>query len=444
MRPLKLLYLALFFSLPLSVENFSLGFGINIPSEPLQGLVAIALLFYIKPLLDLCKTLYRNPLFIVISAYIGWSWISCLYSGSPVVSAKYTLIETLHILVFVTGLALVEKHERGFWIKCVLAYTACFIPLLLHGLYLHAQYNFAIDFSAAAMRPFYRDHPLYGVVLAFLIPLWVYFFIQKDNQLPILHNRRLTGIVTLMLLVGLLFSFSRAAWLTTVIGALAAVSLFYAKQHLKQLLAILAVGLLILIPVVIFVSLNVQKREVVKNTTIGNQLLSSFNWTHDVANLERLNRYKCAWRMFKEKPLTGFGNNMYKFTYLAYQKKEEMTRISLSDALPEARKGTGGNSHSDYLAALTELGLPGFIFWCGIVFFALFYSCRLYVKDSQPEFQFIFCAFLTYFIHVLVNNFIHDDKISALVWMCCAAILIAKISEVGKTTEPTKMNPGRP
>lgn len=421
---LRFLYIALFFTLPVSVENLSLGFGINIPSEPIEIVIAFTLLFYWKQLLEVFKQVNTKPLFLSIAGYILWSWISCIYSDMPNVSVKYTLIETLHLIVFIVGYMLIQREDFRFFLHCIFAYTLSFVLILLRGLYLHAQYNFVIDFSAASMRPFYHDHPFYGAVLAFLIPFWIYFF-QKPESLPrFLRNKNLIAVVLFLLLVGLFLSFSRAAWLTTIVGGISSLLVYRFRRKTNHLAMAFGSLVIILALVGLLLSGVTQKKEYIKSSTVYHQVLSAFNWTYDVANLERLNRYKCAWRMFQEKPLTGFGNNLYKFKYLAFQKQEEMTRISLSQALPVARMGTGGNSHSDYLAALTELGLPGFVLWCGIVFFSLLLSIKLFFQKEELIFLFIFFSLTTFFVHVLVNNFIHEDKLACFMWSCCALVLV--------------------
>lgn len=423
---LRFLYIALFFTLPVSVENLSLGFGINIPSEPIEIVIAFTLLFYWKQLYEVFKQVNTNPLFLSIAGYILWSWISCIYSDMPNVSVKYTLIETLHLVVFIVGYMLIQREDSRFFLHCIFAYTLSFVLILLRGLYLHAQYNFVIDFSAASMRPFYHDHPLYGAVLAFLIPFWVYFFQKPEAPPPFFRNKKLIAGILFLLLIGLFLSFSRAAWLTIIIGSCCSVLVYRFRSQTKYLVMAFSSLAIMLAIVGILITGFTQKKEYVKSTTVYHQLLSAFNWTYDVANLERLNRYKCAWRMFRERPLTGFGNNLYKFKYLVYQKREEMTRISLVEALPLARLGTGGNSHSDYLAALTELGLPGFLFWCGIVFFSLLISVKLFFQKEELLFLFIFFSLTTFFIHVLVNNFIHEDKLACFMWTCCAVVLITQ------------------
>ncbi len=199
MQLLRFLYLSLFFILPFSVESSKFGFGINLPSEPIEISIAFVLLFFWRRVYDSIRQVRTNPLFISIAGYIIWSWISCAYSDMPLVSVKYTIIETLHWVVFVAGYGLLQRNDSGFFKQCIFIYTLSFIPLLIRGLYLHAQYNFVIDFSAASMRPFYHDHPLYGAVLAFLIPFWIYFYFQPTSIPNLVRNKKfIVGTLSLM------------------------------------------------------------------------------------------------------------------------------------------------------------------------------------------------------------------------------------------------------
>ncbi len=428
------LYLALFFCIPFSVENLSLGFGINLPTEPIEMTIVVCLMFYWQQWFVMLKSIYKNPLFVSIAALSFFSWLSCINSQMPIVSIKYTIIETLHLVVFVLGIVLVQNETPKFFFKCIFAYTLSFVPLLLHAWCLQAQYDFVIDFSAAAMRPFYKDHPLYGAAIAFLIPFWGYFFLsQKKNVLPMLA-KKVAPFVVLFLIIGLFLSFSRAAWFTFVLAFFFSAVFYCFRNKTNTLILVLVIFTAGVTVVVVGMFKIAQTTEAVKSTSLKNQILSTFNWTYDVANVERLNRYKCALQMFLEKPFTGFGNNMYKFSYFKYQKKEDLTRISLTHTVAFERLGTGGNSHSDYLATLTELGIGGFLAWCGVVFFALWFSVRKFLLERQAIFVVIFFALLTYVLHVGVNNFMHEEKISSLFWMCCGVILAASFSS--KEIEP--------
>src|SRR5690606_24947111 len=62
------------------------------------------------------------------------------------------------------------------------------------------------------------------------------------------------------------------------------------------------------------------------------------NVATDASNLERINRWNAALRMFEERPVLGFGPGTYKFFYAPYQHSSQLTIISTNF-------GDLGNAH---------------------------------------------------------------------------------------------------
>ena len=162
------------------------------------------------------------------------------------------------------------------------------------------------------------------------------------------------------------------------------------------------------------------------------QVKSIGNITNDVSNLERLNRYSCAWRMFLDRPVTGFGAGNFESAYLPYQRPEEMTRLSVTtfraaDGGPHP-SGRGGGAHSEYLQALAETGLPGLMCWLALVGSAFYTGMKIYYRDQRQSHRRLAMALLlgltTFFIHTLFNNFLHSDKIAVLFWAMLAALAL--------------------
>ena len=56
------------------------------------------------------------------------------------------------------------------------------------------------------------------------------------------------------------------------------------------------------------------------------------NVSSDASNLERLNRWSCAWAMFVERPIAGRGPGTYQFEYAPFQTAELRTQISTNNA----------------------------------------------------------------------------------------------------------------
>lgn len=428
MHLLKYLYILLFFLLPFSVDDVSLGFGIMLPGEPLQLIIAVLLMFHIRQLASTVKVYIRNPLFICINLYLGWSWVTCLFAENAIFSAKYTFIETLHWLVFGLGMFLMLRKYPRFLVNLLAAYCLAFVPMLLRGWYNAAQLNFVISFSLAALWPFYNDHTLYGACIAFLLPFAFYFTIKPVKITDVYDTKNPAFALSILLCAGLFMSFSRAAWLSVLAAGVLTASIYLSGSNVRKMMYGLLGSLTVLLAIAAGFGFYAQQEGMVKNTTVSNQFLSAFNWTYDVANRERLNRYKCALRMIAERPVTGWGNNGFKYNYTSYQKPEEMTRISHANPVGIKRKGTGGNSHSEYLEVFVNLGIPGFLLWLAIVISSLMLALKLYVRQYNLFFLCVFCALLTAWLHLLVNNLMHEDKLSGMIWVCLAMLITNSLS----------------
>lgn len=137
------------------------------------------------------------------------------------------------------------------------------------------------------------------------------------------------------------------------------------------------------------------------------------NISTDASNLERINRWSCAIRMFYEKPYFGWGPGTYMFNYAPYQKSSERTIISTNF-------GTNGNAHSEYLGPLTEQGVLGLLIVVSMLFATMFMGYRLVytVKDKNIKAITIgvFLGIFTYFVHGFLNNFLDTDKLSVPFW----------------------------
>ena len=232
----------------------------------------------------------------------------------------------------------------------------------------------------------------------------------------------MVGLIAITL-IGLFFSYSRAAWLS-LIAALLVLAVIKLKVKFSILATIAVAGLLFL-----FLSWDSIQMELERNkfehTTeeFGEKLQSATNVTTDASNLERLNRWSCAIEMFYERPVFGFGPGNYAFQYARFQEPENTTIISTTN-------GDMGNAHSEYLGPLSEMGLMGLIAMLLIVA-ALFYKgITLYQRwpEEEKETRTLLLAMImslaTYFVHGILNNYLDTDKAAVPIWTI-AAIFIA-------------------
>ena len=151
---------------------------------------------------------------------------------------------------------------------------------------------------------------------------------------------------------------------------------------------------------------------------------SSANVSTDASNLERINRWHSAWRMFEARPVFGFGPGTYKFKYAPFQLFSEKTRISTDF-------GEVGGAHSEYLGPLAEEGLIGFLLMVVLVSTIMYTGIKLYTALTQQSLKRLVLGLLlglvTYFVHGVLNNFLDTDKAAVPVWGFAAALVAIDI-----------------
>jgi O-antigen ligase len=230
-----------------------------------------------------------------------------------------------------------------------------------------------------------------------------------------------------IILLGMFFSYTRAAWLS-LIAALGVWALIRFKIKLSILLSIA-----VFIGGIIYFSWDAIQMDLARNknehTTedFGKKLQSAANVSTDASNLERINRWSCAIEMFKERPFFGFGPGTYAFEYARFQDPENLTIISTNF-------GDLGNAHSEYLGALSEMGVFGLLSFLGIVIAIFYKTITLYNrwpiedKETRRLMLAMILSMVTYFVHAVLNNFLDTDKAAIPIWGMCAAFIALEIS----------------
>ena len=173
------------------------------------------------------------------------------------------------------------------------------IIVVTYTLIRHAGHNFSKTAGHWMMKPFFKDHTSYGAVLAMLLPPAIALLTKKGRPQI---TKVLLGLATILLAIGIVFSFTRAAWVSLAgVGALFAVMRL--RISLKQIIGIgiLSLGLLWINQDSILIELQRNKQDSSDNLTEHVESIS--NVSSDDSNLERLNRWNCAWSLFKERPV---------------------------------------------------------------------------------------------------------------------------------------------
>lgn len=415
------------FSLPLKEFYSGLDFNIDLPTEPL--FVTIMFIFVLKLLLErqYDSRIIRHPLSIMILIYLLWHLVTVCTSTLPLVSLKCWVASLWFILPFFFLGVLLFKDTRNIYRFCFL-YMIPFAALIIFTLVKHSAYNFDQHIGNGIMNPFFNDHTSYGAAIAMFIPFLIGFALNKEIK-------ALWRIVSVVLLVifttGLIFSYTRAAWISLV-GALGMYLILKLKINNKIIFAILIVGIGGYALFQDKILMDLERNKVESSTDFTKHIKSISNITSDASNLERINRWNCAIRMFKEKPIFGWGPGTYQFNYAPFQHSDEKTIISTN-------AGDGGNAHSEYLGSLAESGLLGLVNYALICIIIYITGTRTYHKLKDRKLKMVvaaaLCGLVTYFIHGALNNFLDIDKIAVPFWGFAAMIVSIELFVAERDTE---------
>ena len=415
------LFLSLAFFTPFSIniEEFTKSFGLFIPSEPLLfGLMLILLFFQFKtPFVD--KQIWKHPIIISVLVFISWMFVTAITSSHVLVSFKFILSKLwfiIPILFFGTHFFKKKKNQNWFLRLFIIATSCTIIYTLIH----HSMYDFGEKAGHWVMSPFFKDHTIYGAIIAMIIPLLLSWYFSEKHA-PLIQIS-LIGII-IIVFFGLYFSYTRAAWLSIAIAIIVGFIIHF-KVNYKILLFLASVACIFL-----FFQWDTIQMELARNThehtteAFDERIQSAANVTTDASNLERINRWNCALSMFQQRPIFGYGPGTYALEYAPFQEAKNLTIISTNF-------GDMGNAHSEYLGALAEMGLIGLLTFIAFVI-AIFYSAiQLYYSwpadDKQTRIKIfgMILSLTTYFSHAFLNNFLDTDKAAIPVLAMCSIIIV--------------------
>jgi O-antigen ligase len=275
------------------------------------------------------------------------------------------------------------------------------------------------------MYPFFNDHTSYAAMLAMFTP----FIISSlfDRSISLL-KRRFISLLLFYFIVAIVLSYTRAAWLSLIVALGVFVMIYYKIKFRTLLLSLLFVVILIL-GTKDQVMRYIEQNNTESSSDYLDHIKSAYNINSDVSNVERINRWMAAFRMFAEKPFVGFGPGTYQFEYAPFQKQDEKTRISTN-------AGDRGNAHSEYIGPLAETGIIGGITFMILVIVVLYKGIRIYQNTDNQSYKLVSLSLLlgliTYFVHGTLNNFLDTDKASCPFWGFIAMLAVIDILNKNK------------
>lgn len=411
---------------PFAVDfAFAPGMELSMPVEPMMILFTAMFIFRVLVERTYDHRLLKHPVTIAVIASLVWMLITSATSQLPDVSFKYLAARLWFVIPFYFAGAQIFRNiarvRQFYW-----CYAVALIAVIVISTFKTMSNFHDLQTLHRVMQPFYNDHTAYGCVIALFMPVGFHFLLSKNNK----GWLRLFCLAAFaLLLTGLIFSYSRAAW----ISVLAAVVVYFAirfgmKVHWMLLFFGVFVAVFFVHQSDVLYKLGKNKQD--SSFDIADQVKSISNISTDASNLERLNRWASAFRMFKESPVLGCGPGTYQFLYAGYQRSYQLSTISTNS-------GNRGNAHSEYIGPLTEQGVLGALLVVCVFMITFVTGVRVYRTAADKNVARLALAFtlslMTYYVHGIFNNFLDTDKLSVPFWAFTAVIVSMDVFAEKKT-----------
>lgn len=409
------------FLVPLSVTFQDLGFGagLSLPTEPIIILIMLTAILKLAHEGVWDMDFIKHPVTIAILVNTGWILLTTVTSTMPVISLKFFISRIWFIVVFYFFASHMFSDMRRS-MNFIWFFLIASIGVVGYIMILHSTYGFERDAIFEIIQPFFWIHGVYAAMVAMLVPVFfVLAYKGKEFQYSPLR-RSFLMFFAVVFAAAVLFSYTRAAWLSVFAAAVAG-TIFLLRVNLKIIYTVVIVVVGVTLYYQSDIMMKLSRNKTGSNSkNMEKHLQSATNIRNDPSNLERINRWSCAWRMFQDKPIFGFGPGTYMFQYAPYQLSYQKTVISTNFA-------TLGHAHSEWLNPLAEMGLIGMLSWFAVFVITFMRALTLiyYAQDKRIRYLTLALtlALFTYFVHGFLNSYFDYDKIAVPFWAFLSMIV---------------------
>lgn len=287
----------------------------------------------------------RVPLPIwLYGAFLLWAYISSFASPYQDVAIE-TVMERLKLLVIML-IAVCALRTEGQLRFYLLFYLGCFILFPVRGTFVGGD-----DYQGRAVWNHIYSNPNDLAALS-LIALGFAFGLYKSEPSRTLV-RFGAGISVILLLVVILRTESRGAFLGLLVIISVPVATMLVKQRLRTIGSVVAVVFLIshLVPESLWERLSGMQK-----ITNVETIAEADKWG---SAGERFEIAKIAWRIFDDHSFFGVGLGAYRLAHVMY-----------------APSMGARDTHNTYLNLAAEVGLPGLLLWCAFIGSVVLYAYR--------------------------------------------------------------------
>ena len=412
------IFFLLFFFIPLTVEVWlPNGTVTDMPTEMMTVLLmGIYFVYTLRNGRNLRSDFLKHPITLALLAHLGWLFITAITSQNLMISFKFSLAKIWYVTTFFFLAGSILKEEKDLknltWVVLV-----PLVGTILYVLRKHAAIGFSFAEVHTIVQPFYRNKVAYACMLTIFLP-FAWFTRQMYRSWS--WQWMVLAATTALLLVGIQFSYTRAAYVMLV---LAIGAFFVIKWRLmKPTLAVAAV-LAVLYVVGMVRHNNYLDHKPVYEKTITHEdfgdLLNSTTKGQDVSTMERVYRWVAGGHMLGQRPVFGFGPGTFTAFYKTYTLHGFRTYVSMNTE--------GSGIHCYYLMTAVEQGYFGALLFVVLVFTVLLKGESIYHQTTDPNRKrLVMMVMMTTVIIdglLLMNDLVETDKIGSFFFLCMAVLV---------------------
>ena len=414
---IRIAFYVMLFMLPLSFNIESIG--LDFPDEPLLLLLTLSFVFFSilnYRSIDFQKWI-KHP--IVMLVLIGFIWliISVVFSKDPALSSKFLLKRIWYLSTFLFFPIVFFAQQK----TIAYSFYLIFFPLLALICLVLIRFS-ALGFRFEAVhdpvQPFFMNHVMYGSMISSFLPLIVgALFLTKRFRLFWFF---VLGAIAIFM-IGIYFSYSRAAWMAVLFAAGMAVCVYFKLAHYAM-----TVFYIVVLSAVLWLSnkneyLNFRPKfeRTIMHESLTDHIMATIQGT-DISSAERYYRWIAAVRMSVDNPIVGVGPNNFYDYYKNYTVTAYKTWVS--------RNIERSTTHNYFLYMLVEQGYPGMILYGLLILSIFFYGQRIYHKQIESFYKVAVMSAISMIAAIFINNFFSElletDKIGSL-FLLAIAVLVA-------------------
>ncbi|MCC6726301.1 MAG: O-antigen ligase family protein [Saprospiraceae bacterium] len=412
------LFFLLFFFIPLTVEVWlPNGTVTDMPTEIMMvSMLGIYLLYVLRNGRLLRSDFLRHPITLALLVHLGWFFFTSITSQDWLISLKYSLAKIWYVTSFFFLAGSILKEEKDLktltWVVLV-----PLVGTVLYVLKNHAAIGFSFAEIHTIVQPFYRNKVAYACMMTIFFP-FVWFTRQMYRAWS--WQWWLLAGTTLLLLIGIQFSFTRAAY-----GALAIAvgAYFVIKWRLMKPTLVVAAILALLYIFGMVRHNNYLDHKPTYEKTITHEdfgdLLSATTKGQDVSTMERVYRWVAGGHMIGERPWLGFGPGTFTAFYKTYTLHGFRTYVSQNEE--------GSGIHCYYLMVAVEQGYIGGLLFAALVFIVLLKGEIIYHQTTDPIrrrlVMMVMMSTVVIDALLLMNDLVETDKFGSFFFLCMAVLV---------------------